>query len=295
MTKNSIDVPNHAELSAGRVVLRRLLRKKFAVAGLIIFLLVCFVTIFASHMTPWDLTTITPQNARALPSAEHPLGTDAMGRDLLTIFLHGGRITLRIASMATIIAAVTGSVLGLIMGYFGGKLDFILSPVLDVLTAVPMLIIAILIEVILGVGQGYFMYAIAIAAIPTFTRLVRASVMNIEASRYIEAARALGVGNFRIIFRHILPNIVSPLIVRLTTGFAEAILACTIMGFVGIRVVVGLGTMDLEWGAFVFAARAGMFRDPTAMIVSCSIIAITVISISVFGDGLRDALDPKDN
>ena len=284
--QNGIDAPDLAEPSAGRSVLRRLLRKKFAVVGFIVFLLVCLITIFASHLTPWDYTTMNPGNVRGLPSAAHPLGGDDAGRDLLTIFLHGGRTTIPIAFSAAILATVAGSVLGLFMGYFGGKLDFILSPVLEILTAVPVLIIAIFIEVVFGVGQGHFMYAIAIAATPHFARLVRASVMNIVGSRYIEAAHALGVSHFGIISRHVLPNIATPLIVRFTTGFAEAILACTLMGFVGIRPIAP------EWGAFVFTARTGMFRDPTAMIVSCGIIAITVISISIFGDGLRDALDP---
>jgi peptide/nickel transport system permease protein len=287
--QNSVSAPKQrVETATDHSVLHRLLRKKFAVAGLIVFLLVCLITVFASHLTVWDLTTINPQNVRALPSSEHPLGTDMMGRDLLTNFLYGGRTTLRIAFMATLIAAVTGSVLGLFMGYFGGKLDFILSLILGVLTAVPVLIVAIFIAVIFGVGQGHFMYAIAIAATPHFARLVRASVMNIVGSRYIEAAHALGVSHFGIISRHVLPNIASPLIVRFTTGFAEAILACTLMGFVGIRPIAP------EWGAFVFAARTGMFLNPTAMIVSCGVIAITVISISIFGDGLRDALDPRE-
>ena len=268
----------------------RLSKNKVAVTSFIVFLLICLACIFAPFITKWTYYEMNTDNVVQSPSATHILGTDNLGRDVYSRILYGGRMTLRITFMSTILALVVGSVLGLLAGYFGGWLDFIISPLLDVFASIPVLLLVIVCEAVLGWGRGNFMYALAVAAIPQFARLVRASVMNILGHEFIEAAHALGVSHFGIISRHILHNIAPPLIIRFTSALAEALLTCTIMGYLGI--VVSPPTP--EWGFMVFAARSYMRANPQLMIIPCAVIAICVLSISLFGDGLRDALDPKD-
>ena len=152
-----------------------------------------------------------------------------------------------------------------------------------------MFLLIIVAEATLGWGRGNFMYAMAIAAVPQFARLVRASVMNIKASEYIEAARALGVSHTGIIFRHVLHNIASPLIVRFASGVAEALLICSIMGYLGL----GVNPPLPEWGSIAYIGRAFIRLNPLLMVFPCAAITVSVISLSLFSDGIRDALDPK--
>ena len=269
--------------------IRRLRRDKFAVAGLIVFVLICLACVMAPLLTQWEYTTINPHNTLAVPSFEHILGTDSFGRDMFSRFLYGGRTTLSIALATTVMAAVAGGVIGLMTGYFGGKADYLVTPALDTLASIPIVLLIIVLESVFGFGRGYFMYAMVIAAIPQFARLVRAGVLDITGFEYIEAARALGVADITIITRHVLHNIASPLIVRLTSGVAEAILMCTIMGYLG----VGIKPPIPEWGGMVNSAKAYVFLYPRMVIIPCVIIALSVISLSIFGDGLRNALNPK--
>jgi len=205
--------------------------------------------------------------------------------------LHGGRVTLTITFSSTILAAIAGSILGLLAGYFGGVLDYFLSPVIDVLAALPIIILALVFEIVFGWGRGYFMYAIAIAAIPQFARLVRATVTDIMGREYIEAARALGASNLGIVSRHILHNIAPSFVIRFTTSLAEALMTCTIMGYLS----VGIRPPIPEWGSIALNAKAYMRVAPFMMVVPCAVIAACIISINLFGDGLRDAFDPRDH
>ena len=271
-------------------VLLRFKNNKTSVAGLIIFLIICLACFLAPYITRWDYTAINAKEVMLTPSFQHLLGTDNLGRDLFSRLLHGGRVTLRIACVSTVLAAVVGCVIGTLAGYFGGRTDFLISPVLDILASVPMFLLIIVFEATLGWGKGYFMYAMAIAAIPQFARLTRATVMNIMGCEYIEAARALGVGNTEIILRHVLHNAAPPLVVRFTTSLAEALVTCTIMGYVGI----GINPPTPEWGSIVYYGKAYFRTRPHFIIIPCIVIIICVISIGVFGDGLRDAMDPRE-
>ena len=244
----------------------------------------------APFLTKWDYSRIDRNALFERPSFKHILGTDSLGRDMLSRILYGGRITLKVALGATTLAAVIGGIIGLIAGYFKGIADLIISPVLDALAAIPVLLLALVTETVLGWGRGYFIYAMAIAAIPQFARLVRAAVMNIRECEYIESARALGVGHFEIILRHVLHNVAPPLIVRFTSGISEAILTCTIMGYLGI----GINPPTPEWGVIIYVSKSYIRKAPHNMIIPCAVIALCVISVNLFGDGLRDALDPRD-
>ena len=275
----------------GAGVFRRLIRKKAAVAGFIVFLLICFACVAAPYLTKWKYNAINGERRLETPSFEHILGTDNLGRDLFARIIYGGRVTLKIALLSTSLAAVAGCVIGLVSGYFGSWADAVISPVLDMLAAVPIILLALVFEAVFGWGRGYFMYAMVIAAIPHFARMVRASVMNIMGCEYIEAAMSLGVSHTGIIFRHILHNIASPLVIRFTSGVAEALLTCTIMGYLSI----GINPPTPEWGALAYTAKGYMLSHPYLMVISCSVIVVCVISINLFCDGLRDALDPKGN
>lgn len=271
-------------------VFRRLLKNKVAMAGLIVFVIACLACVCAPLLTKYDYFSINVDRTKEGPSLAHIFGTDYLGRDLFTRLLYGGRVTLRIALGSTLIAAVAGCFLGLIIGFFGGRIDFYVSHFLDMLASIPVFLLIIVSEAALGWGEGNFMYAMAIAAIPQFARLVRASVMNIKGSEYIEASRALGVRNSGIIFRRIFHNIAPPLIIRFTSGVADALLLCTVMGYLGI----GINPPTPEWGLIAYIGRAYIRSYPLMMIFPCVVITISVLSLCLFGDGLRDALDPRE-
>ena len=269
--------------------LRRLWGNKAAVAGLTVFLIVCLACAMAPLLTTWDYAGIDIEHIKEAPSRAHLFGTDYLGRDVFTRMLYGGRLTLRIAFLSTALATVVGGMIGLVAGYFGGRVDMALSPVLDIVASIPVILLVIVTEAVFDRGRGYFMYAMAIAAMPQFARLVRATVLQVMGREYIEAARALGAGHAGILFRHVLHNTVSPLIIRFTGGFAEALLTCTIVGYLGI----GINPPTPEWGVIVYNVKDQMRNSPQTMIIPCVVIAACVISIGLFGDGLRDALDPK--
>ena len=270
-------------------VLRQLVRNKTALFSLIVFILIALGCIMAPFLTRWEFFTIEPSNRFANPSVTHIVGTDSLGRDVFSRLLYGGRTTLKIALLATLLSSFIGCLIGLAAGYFGRWLDFFISPALDVIASIPVILLVIVFESVLGYGRGYFFYAMVIAAVPQFARLTRSCVMSIMGCEYIEASRALGVNHFMIIIRHVLHNIISPLVVRFSSGIAEALLICTIMGYLEI----GVRPPAPEWGSIVFNANASVFAAPMLMIIPCAVITICVISLSLFSDGLRDALDPK--
>lgn len=273
----------------GADILRRLLENKVAVVCFFIFLIICLACILAPLLTPWKYSTIVVADRLQGSSLRHPLGTDNLGRDMFSRMLYGGRVTLRITLVSTALAAVIGCAIGLTAGYFGGAADGIISPVLDTLASIPIILLALIFEIAFGWGNGYFMYAMVIAAIPQFARLVRASVMNIMGREYIEAALALGVNHRNIVFRHVLHNIASPLLIRFAGGLAEALLTCTVLGYLS----VGIRPPTPEWGAIAYNAKAYIRTFPYMLAIPCSFIAVCVISINIFSDGLRDAFDPK--
>ena len=271
-------------------VVRRFFKNKIAVASLALFLIICLACLFAPYLTKYEYYGINIAIRSSRPSFQHLLGTDVLGRDNLTRMLYGGRLTLKITFLSTIIAAAIGSILGLAAGYAGKKADYIISPVLDLLAAVPVVLLSIVCETIFGWGKGYFMYAIAVASVPKLARFVRASVLEVMGREYIEAARALGVSHVGVIFRHVVHNVAPSFIVRLTSSAAEALVTCTIMGYLSI----GISPPTPEWGQIAHNAKAYMRVAPFMMLIPCIVIAVTVLSLSLFGDGLRDALDPNE-
>jgi len=272
-----------------RDILRRLLRNKLGMVGLSIVLALVILTVFAgffstSHYNAQDYT-----NRFVMPSRAHPLGTDNFGRDIWSRLLYGGRISLLVAILASSIALTCGTVLGSTAGYFGGKSEVIITRILDIIMAVPGLLLAIAISTMLGSGPVNTALAISISAIPGSSRIIRSSVMAIKSNEFVEAARATGSKHLRVIFKHILPNVIAPMIVHTTLNLGGNILQIAGLSFIGL----GVQPPIPEWGSILAAGRP-FIREFWPMIVFPGVfIVLTLFGFNLLGDALRDALDPK--
>ena len=268
---------------------RRLLRNKLGMVGLVIIVVLVILCVFAGVFTkyPYDLQVF--EDKWLYPSWKHLLGTDNFGRDLWSRMLYGGRISLMVAFLATLISSGAGTILGAISGYFGGTTDTVITRILDIVMAVPGLLLAIAIAFALGPGPVNTALAISISGIPFSARLMRATVMTIKSNDYIEAGRASGSKHSRIIFVHVLPNTIAPLIVNASLWIAGNIMAISGLSFIGL----GVHPPIPEWGAILIDGRP-YFRDFWPTIVFPSIfIMLTLFGFNLLGDGLRDALDPR--
>lgn len=271
------------------MVMKSLKRNKMAILGLIILLLLVILAILADVIAPYDYYKQDLRNAFQHPNSEHLFGTDEFGRDILSRVIYGARISLVVGFVSVGIALVIGGLLGAIAGFYGGKIDNIIMRVMDVLLAIPQTLLAIAIVAALGAGLINLMIAVGISSIPNYARIVRASVMTIRGEEYIEAARASGTNDAKIITMHILPNCVAPVIVQVTLGIAGAILTAAGMSFIGL----GIQPPVPEWGNMLSSGR-DYIREYAYMTVFPGLaIIITVLSLNLLGDGLRDALDPK--
>lgn len=253
--------------------------------------LVAFILIM-SFLSPYimkDFTQIDMLNRFSLPSWEHPFGTDELGRDMMARAFYGARFTLAIGVGAVIISTIFGVLIGSIAGYFGGMLDTILMRCLDVVQSCPPLILAIALATVIGAGVKGAILAIGIANIPVFARLMRANILTIRSSEYIEAAVSIKCSTPKIILRHVIPNALSPLIVQISMSLATAGLNASSLSFLGL----GVSEPNPEWGAMISSARTFIREYPHLVIIPGIFIMATVLSLNMIGDALRDALDPK--
>lgn len=273
--------PNHPL----RRAVRRYAKNKAAVVCLFLFLLILLACLAAPLVTSQDPEAMHLDIVKAPPSREHLMGTDIVGRDLFARMLYGGRLTFGICFTA-IGLSLFGLVLGVLAGYFGGRVDMLISRINDALASIPIFLLAVFIEMCLPSGQGNYKYAIALALMPPLVRLSRTLVMEIMDSEYIEAARALGVKNRRIAAGHVLRNISGPLIVQVFSNLSEAILTCTIMGYLGL----GVRMPRVEWGTIVKEGLQSILGAPLQIVMPCLVVFLCVLSINVVGSGLRDAL-----
>lgn len=271
------------------IMLRRLGKNKTAMGGLFILTLMLFLAIFGPLIAPHSYTETDLFHTFGLPSLKHPFGTDELGRDILSRLIVGTRASLKIGFLSMAGASVIGILFGSICGYFGGKADAIIMRIMDIFQALPPLILAIAICAALGPGLNNCILALVISNIPSFVRMTRASVLNIRRMEYLEAATAINCSTARIIAKHILPNALSPLIVQLTMGVANAIISASAMSFIGL----GVQPPNPEWGAMLSAGRSYIRNYPHMVMFSGIMIMVTVLSLNMVGDGLRDALDPK--
>jgi peptide/nickel transport system permease protein len=238
----------------------------------------------------WRTDPNAPDADRLLdPSWAHPFGTDELGRDTLARVIHGAQVSLQVGLVSIAIALVFGILIGLLAGYFGGILDLALMRVVDILFAFPGLVLAIVIAGLLGASRQNAMIAIGIIIVPGFARVVRAAVLEVMGFPFIESARALGAGNVRIMLRHVLPNVVAPLIVLTTVYFSTAILAEATLSFVGL----GVQPPEAAWGNMLSTARSFVDQSIWMSIFPGVAIMIVVMGFNFLGDGLRDVLDPR--
>lgn len=277
--------------SLWRDAMRRLRHNRSAMVGLIIVVLLALVAIFAPVLSPCDPLQQDLEIRLQNPSSAHLLGTDDLGRDLLSRIVFGSRVSLQVGLFSVFLALVVGTLLGSVAGYFGGLVDSIVMRLMDVLLAFPGVLLAIGIVAVLGPSLTNAMIAIGVVSIPRYARVVRASVLTVKETEYVQAARAIGNGAVRILFAHILPNCLAPLTVQTTLGIATAILEAAGLSFLGL----GAQPPTPEWGAMLAGARQYLRLAPWVTALPGIAIVFTVIGFNLLGDGLRDALDPRMN
>ncbi len=274
-------------LPSERSWLSRFTKDPAGMAALAIFLVIVICCVAAPLVTSYAYDSMSVADRFMKPCREHIFGCDYCGRDLFSRILYGGRMTLRIAGTATVLACSAGLVVGIACGCIGGRFDLIVMRMMEVLSSVPSLLLVILAECLMGWGKGNFMYAMAVAALPSFVRLIRAGVSQIMGRSYIEAARALGVRGLGLVIRHILPNILPSMFVHLTGAFAEQILLCSVMGYLGI----GVNPPKAEWGLLVYEGYTNIRKVPFTALIPAFVIALCVLSVNLIGNSLRDCLD----
>ncbi len=269
----------------------RLKKSKLAMFGLYVLLALIILAILADFIYDYDTDVIEPNYSIVLqePSSEHWFGTDNLGRDVFARVIYGSRISLKVSIMSIVISLIIGGGFGAIAGYYGGRVDDILMRIMDVFLAIPNMLMAIAVVASLGPSMFNLMLAIAISNIPRFARIVRASILGVKDEEFVEAARACGATNTRIIIREVLPNCMAPIIVQGSIAIASSILIIASLSFVGL----GVTPPTPEWGSMLSEGRT-YIRDSNYLTIFPGLaIAITSLSINLLGDGLRDALDPK--
>ena len=275
--------------SRAKVIFLRLFKNKAAVISAIVLIIIIILAILAPVISPYKYDEMDLLAKNQGPSIQHLFGTDNLGRDILQRVLYGGRYSLSIALIGVVAAIVLGMIIGSISGFFGGWVDNVLMRLLDIIQAIPDMILTIAVSAALGSGFDKTILALAISRAPAFARILRVNVLQVRTLEYVEAAEAIGCSKWRRIIHHILPNSWTPLIVSATMQTASMILSLAALSYIGLGIQQPLP----EWGAMLSAAR-GFIRDyPYQLVFPGLAIAITVLCLNLLGDGLRDALDPK--
>ena len=277
------------EPTPARRALRRLMRRRGAMLGLGIVLFFVVLAVFASSIAPYDPIATSWSAVRKAPSAQYLFGTDEIGRDVLSRVVWGARASLMAGLVSVCISMALGVPIGLLAGYVGGWTDSLISRFTDAMLAVPFLILAIALAAFLGPSLTNAMIAIGVSATPVFIRLTRAQVLAVKVEDFVEAARAVGNPHWRIALRHILPNVLPPLIVQSTLAIAATIIAEASLSFLGL----GQQPPAPSWGSMLNTAKNYVDNSPWMAIWPGLSIFMLVLSFNLLGDGLRDALDPK--
>ncbi|MBY0219447.1 peptide/nickel transport system permease protein [Paenibacillus sp. PvP094] len=288
-TGQSIEAVSARASGPWREAWRTFRRNRLALAGLIIIVFFILLAFLAPYISPYDYKEQVLTDRLQAPSAEHWFGTDDLGRDVFSRVLHGARISLWVGFFSVIGSIIAGALLGLVAGFYGKWADMLISRLFDILLAFPGILLAIAIVAILGPSLQNALLAIAIVNIPTYGRLVRSRVLSLRQEEFITSARTLGANNMRILFRHILPNSLTPLIVQGTLGIGTAIIEAAALGFLG----MGAQPPDPEWGKMLSDSRQFLQKAPWTLIFPGLSIMLTVLGFNLLGDGLRDTLDPK--
>lgn len=272
-----------------RDALRRLSRNKLALAGAAVVVVLSLLAVFADVLAPYPYTKTNFDRLTEGPSPAHPLGTDQVGRDLLSRLIYGARISMLVGLGAQVIVVLIGVPIGAVSGYLGGRVDLLLTRVIDVMYAFPRLLFVILVMSMLGAGLANIFIAIGLTGWVGIARQTRAQVLVLKQQDFVEAARALGVGGGRGLLRHVLPNALTPIVVVVTLGIPEAIFTEAALSFIG----VGINPPTPSWGQMVGEGQQYL-RSAWHLCVFPSIaIAVTMLAFTFLGDGVRDALDPR--
>ncbi len=270
-------------------VFRRLLKNPTAVVGMVVLAILILVAILAPTISPYSYDEMDFSHINSAPSSLHIMGTDSLGRDIFSRLLYGSRYSLSLGLLSSLFSTAVAIVLGSLAGYYGGTVDNIIMRLCDVIQAVPATLLTIIISVALGTGYVNTILALAIGGIAGGVRLIRGQILSVRRDEYIEAAQTINLSNARIMFRHILPNVISPLIVSTTMGIGQCIILAASLSVIGL----GVQPPEPEWGAMLAEGRNYIMNYPWRTIFPGLFIFITVLSVNLFGDGLRDALDPK--
>ena len=270
-------------------VIHRLTKSVPAMIALAFILILLLSAIFAPYIAPYDYAKQDLVNKFQYPGAEHLLGTDNFGRDILSRLIYGGRISLLVSVMAVSISVVFALILGATAGYFGGVYDMIIMRILDVFMAIPGTLLTIVVSVALGTSLVDTAVAIAVGSIPALARQLRASTLLIRGEEYIEAAKSFGSSHFRIIRKHVLPNTLAPVIVQVSLRLGESITAIAGMSFIGL----GIQPPTPEWGNMLSSGQQFIRTFWPLITFPGVLIALSMLSFNLFGDGLRDAMDPR--
>lgn len=286
---SGLDEAVFKQRSMFRQIMDRLIRNRAAVLGFAIMAVIIIACLLAPVIAPEGYNAQDLSTRYEPPSWKYPAGTDNLGRDILVRMLYGGRISLWVGFASTLLGAAIGITLGLFSGYAKSRTDSIVMGVVDIVRSMPSILIAITIAAALGTGVTTTIIAIGISTIPIFARLARAPILQIKNEQYIEAARAIGANEVRIMFRYLLPNILSPLIVQFTINVALSIMVAAALSFLGL----GVQPPVPEWGAMMNTGRTFILDYPYMVTMPGIALAFTVIGLNLFGNGLRDCLDPR--
>jgi len=260
-----------------------------ATVGVIIFLVLLIACLLAPVLSPFDPQQQDIAHALQEPSSEHLLGTDYLGRDIITRLLYGGRLSLTIGFLAVGLGLSIGVVLGAISGYFGGWIDMLIQRFADILLSFPSFLLALTMVAMLGIGVKNVILSVGVLAIPSFIRLVRGSVLSQREMLYVEAAQCIGAKEGYIVFRHILPNSMAPVIINASLNLGYAITTAAGLGFLGL----GVPPSTPEWGMMLGEAKNYIFSHSYMLVYPGVAIFLTIVALNLIGDGLRDALDPR--
>lgn len=269
--------------------LKRMTKSTNAKIGWIIIIIIVIACLFAPLIAPYGVNKIDLVHILNKPSLAHIFGTDSMGRDIFTRLLHGGSYSLAIGVFSTVIGSIIGIIIGSIAGYFGGSVETIIMRVMDVWSSLPGMLLCIIISTVLGTGFFNTILALTVGGVPYNVRMVRAMILSERSKEYLEAAESINCSKISIMFKHLLPNIVSPMLVGLTMGVGNTITMSAALSYIGL----GVQPPTPEWGAMLADGRAYILNYPHMILFPGLMIALTVLALNLLGDGVRDALDPK--
>ena len=282
MQERGRNMKNEKRTSLFAETIQRIWANIGARAGLVLLGIIVLACIFAPLIAPYGLNEMDLSNMFKGPSAKHIFGTDGMGRDLFSRLLYGGRYSLALGICAAIAGSAIGTIIGSIAGYFGGKVETIIMRFMDIWSSLPSMLLCILISAVLGAGFFNTVLALSVGNVPIGVRLIRGQILSERSKEYLEAAESINCSKISIMFRHLLPNVISPIIVDATMGIGMTITMAAALSYIGL----GVQPPTPEWGAMLADARTHILNYPY-------LIALTVTAINLIGDGLRDAMDPK--